>query len=106
MAIRLNFSWPGWTWLEHTAEICGVAFAVTLYGNWQTAPSHDLGAIDWPHALSQGGYEALGALLLAIVSLPVKNGTASFLKNVVARDKVEQTADVAKPARDATAGSE
>jgi hypothetical protein len=85
--MSLNLNWPGWTWLEHTGELAGYAFALTLYSVWQTAPSPDLGSINWSHALSQAGYEALGAVLLATVSLKVKNGTGSFIRKVVAADK-------------------
>ncbi|WP_237072036.1 hypothetical protein [Mycobacterium avium] len=81
----INWRRPGWTWLANTAEFAVVAFAAALLAAWQDAPSHDLAAVDWPRALSRGGYEALGVILYAVVGLKVPNRTASWLRTVVAK---------------------
>ena len=108
MAININWSWPGWTWLKSTAEVVLVTFGLTLYSAWQDSTSPDITEVNWAAALRHGSYYAVGVVLYAVVGLKISNnGAWSWLKNVVARDKVEQPAtDGAKPARDATAGSE
>lgn len=93
--MSINWKLPGWTWAKNTAEVAGVTFAVTLYGAWQSAPTPDLLSIPWKHALSMSGYEVVGVVLYAIVSLRIPNGTFSRIKNVVAADKVP--ADAATP---------
>lgn len=77
------FKWPGWIWLAHTAENSAVVFAATLASVMTTAARHELGAIDWPHALSQAAFESLFVALVAVGSLKVGNGTASLNPNVV-----------------------
>ena len=83
--MHINWNWPGWTWLLHTAEIAGVAFAASLYAAWQASPSPDFLSIPWAQALSHGAYVAIGVVLYAIASLVVGNGTASFNPHVVAK---------------------
>lgn len=85
--MHINWNWPGWTWLLHTAELAGLAFAATIYAAWQASPSPDFLSIPWAQALSHGGYAAVGVIVYAIASLAVKNGTASFLPNVVAKPR-------------------
>lgn len=89
--MAINWKWPGWTWLANTAEFAGVAFAAALLAAWQDAPQHDLAAVDWGHALSHGGYEALGVVLYAVVGLKVRNRTASWLRSVVAKPRDSAT---------------
>lgn len=89
--LAINWKWPGWTWLANTAEFAGVAFAAALLAAWQDAPQHDLEAVDWGHALSHGGYEALGVILYAVVGLKVRNRTASWLRSVVAKPRDSAT---------------
>lgn len=94
--MSINWKWPGFVWLEHTGENVGITFCATLMGAVMATGVQSLSAVNWIHALDVAGYAALIAALAAVVSSRVQqNGTASFLPRVVA-----------KPARDATAGSE
>ena len=85
--VRINLKQPGLVWLLHTAEVAGIVFVATIYAAWQASPSPDLLSIPWAQALSHGGYEALGVVLYSIVSLTVKNGTASLNPRVIAATK-------------------
>jgi len=89
MTVKVNWwAWPGWTWLLHTGEVMGMTFTASVYAAWQTDTSRTMGGIPWHHVLSQGAYAALGALMFAVLSRSVPNGTASFLPQVVSRGKV------------------
>jgi hypothetical protein len=79
----VDFDWrPGAVWLEHTAEnaaimAAGAALAVI-------SPGEQL-HIAWATVAAVAGKAALCAVLAAIVARGQPNGTASFLRRVVAK---------------------
>lgn len=85
MAFSLNLNWPGWTWLAHTGENAAVAFCATLAAAFAGQGVTGISGINWPDALDIAAYAALGVILAAVIALRVKNGTASFNPNVVAK---------------------
>ena len=87
--MAVNWKWPGWVWLENTSEDAVKAFCYVLFGAMMATQVHDMGGVDWPHALSQAAFASLAAIFGAVASLKIgggaSNGTASFLPRVVAK---------------------
>lgn len=70
-------------WVEHSAELLCIGTAAGMLPTVSAAPSWE--AIPWEHVLTSGLKGALVAGLVAVMSLKIKNGTASLNPRVVAR---------------------
>ena len=74
-------------WAQHTGELLAVGAAAGMLPEVTSAPSW--AAIPWELVATSGLKGALVSALVAIMSLKVKNGTASLNPKVVARPKVD-----------------
>ncbi len=88
----VNWGHPGVVWLQHTGEESAKAFSYCLFGAMMTAQVHDMGGVNWVHALSQATFAALAAIFGGVAALKITpaNHTASFLPRVVAKPKPTQ----------------
>lgn len=83
----MSFNWraPGIVWAQHTGENAAIAAATAAMSVLTGSATKTLLDVSWMSVLSSAGYAALYAVLLAVMSLPRQNGTASFLPKVEAK---------------------
>jgi len=72
-------------WFEHTGELLAIGAAAGMVPPVSAAPTWE--AIPWEHVATSGLKGALVAVLVAVMSLKVHNGTASLNPRVIAGDK-------------------
>lgn len=81
----VNWNWPGFVWLQHTGENAASDAAIAAMAVMGAASTTGLAGVNWESVGSVAGYAALLAILRAVATLKVSNGTDSFLPKVVAK---------------------
>lgn len=93
--MKINWARPGWTWFWHAGENATGAAAVCASTVLAIKHPHYLSEVPWGLMLSASGVGVLGSGLKSIASTFVgpgrRNGTASNVPSVVARNKMPKS---------------